>query len=68
MRNRRRGAVYVAIVAVVFAASVIPAFSQTAAQVSDAGAAKTSSNDEVSLLKRDRLRSSRRRSKRSRQP
>jgi len=52
MRNRRRGAVYVAIVAVVFAASVIPAFSQTAAQVSDAGAAKTSSNDEVSLLKR----------------
>src|SRR3989442_4168376 len=52
MRNRRRGAVYVAIVAVVFAASVIPAFSQTAAEVSDAGAAKTSSNDEVSLLKR----------------
>jgi len=52
MRNRRRGAVYVAIVAVVFAASVIPAFSQTAADVSDAGAAKTSSKDEVSLLKR----------------
>jgi anti-sigma28 factor (negative regulator of flagellin synthesis) len=52
MRNRRRGAMYVAIVAAVFAVSVIPAFSQTAAQVSDAGAAKTSSNDEVSLLKR----------------
>src|SRR2546428_11385664 len=52
MRNRRRGAVYVAIVAVVFAASVIPAFSQTAAEVSDAGAAKTGSTDEVSLLKR----------------
>ena len=44
MRNRRRGAVYVAIVAVVFAASVIPVFSQ--------GAAKTGSTDEVSLLKR----------------
>src|SRR5439155_21274854 len=52
MRNRGRGAVYVAIVTVVFAASVIPAFSQTAARVSDPGAAKTSSTDEVSLLKR----------------
>jgi len=52
MRKRRRGAVYVAIVAVVFAASVIPAFSQTAAEVNDAAAAKSGSTDEVSLLKR----------------
>src|SRR5437764_14100977 len=51
MRNRRRGAVYFAIVAVAFAASVIPAFSQTAAEVSDAAAAKSGSTDAVSLLK-----------------
>src|SRR2546430_1924037 len=51
MRKRRRGAVYVAIVAVVFAASVIPAFSPTAAEASDAAAAKSGSTDEVSLLK-----------------
>src|SRR5437762_5594420 len=52
MRKRRRGAVYVAIVAIVFATSVIPGFSQTGAQAGDAGAAKAGSTDEVSLLKR----------------
>ena len=52
MGKRRRGVVYVAIVAVVFAASAVPAFSQTAAQVSDAAAAKSGSTDEVSLLRR----------------
>src|SRR5439155_22122539 len=51
MRKRRRGAVYVAIVAIVFAASVTPALSQTAAEVNDAAAAKSGSTDEVSLLK-----------------
>ena len=53
MRRRRRGAGYVAIVAAVSAASMVPAFSQTAAQVNQASAdrAESRSTDEVSILK-----------------
>ncbi len=53
MHKGRRGLGYPAILAVVFAASTIPAFSQTSAQATEAGAdrARVSSVDEVSILK-----------------
>src|SRR5690348_12537497 len=49
--GRRRGAERLPILVLAFAASVVPAFSQTTAQGTETGVSKASSMDEVSLLK-----------------
>ncbi|HEV2178473.1 MAG TPA: hypothetical protein VGW33_14910 [Terriglobia bacterium] len=51
MRNTRRRVRYLAIVAVVLAGSMIPAFSQTAAPADEVRAGNAGSKEEVSLLK-----------------